>query len=183
MDHCFTFHAQSVVSQDLLLKKNYRNLHQIPKLDRIVLNTGTKSVLDDKKNLIPNLLTNELFSGQKATQIQAKRAVASFYLQKGNWVGWRTTLRCEFMRAFLSTLVIKVLPSTEAFQGFQRTNLDREGNLQFGLTNPLLFSEIDFHFEPFQFTQGMNITISSTAATRSEAKMLFSAFQLPFEAN
>lgn len=180
MENYVTFHETYVVSEDLILKRNYKNVHQIPRLDRIIINTSTKNILEDKKHLIPNLLAHEFLSGQKAKQIQAKRAVASFYLQKGNWVGWQTTVRKERMDSLVSTLLTKVLPSTESFHGF--TNLDTGGNLQFGLSNPLLFSEVDYHFEPFQSTQGMNITMTSTASTRTEARVLFSAFQLPFEA-
>lgn len=174
------YHTFFVVHQDMILKKNYRNVNQLPTFDSIVLNTGTKAVLEDKKRLIPNLLSMELLTGQKAQQIQAKVAVASFHLQKGNWIGWKTSLRNYKMSSFLIILINKVLPSLEFFSGITGSNIDSSGNIQFGIENLLLFNELDFHFESFEYVQGMNVTIKTTSKATSESRLFVSGYQIPF---
>lgn len=173
------YHTFSIIHQDLILKKNYQNVNQLPKFKSVILNTGTKTVIEDKKRLIPHLLAMELITGQKAKQIQAKIAVASFYLQKGNWIGWKTTLRHAKMFEFLTIFVTKILSSIEFFSGISESNIDSAGNIQIGIENPLVFNELDFHFEAFEHVQGMNITIQTTAKTRKESKLLLSGIQIP----
>lgn len=174
------YHTFFIIHQDMILKKNYQNVNQLPKFDSIVLNTGTKAILEDKKRLIPNLLSMELLSGQKAKQIQAKVAVASFHLQKGNWIGWKTTLRTYKMASFLIVLLNKILPSLEFFSGISESNMDSAGNIQLGIENLLVFNELDFHFESFEYVQGMNITIRTTSKVGNESKLFVSGFQIPF---
>ena len=183
MNHVMEFHTTHILSQDLVLKKNVRNVHQLPRLTKVVIHTGTKAILEDKRAIIPNLLANELVLGQKARQIQSKMAVASFYLQKGHWIGWKTTLRHEKLDSFLHLLITTILPSDDFFEGFAESNIDQGGNLQFGIPSFIVCSELDYHYEGFQWIQGSNISIGSTANTRSEAKLLFSGYQFPFESS
>lgn len=165
------------------LKKefNYKNVMQVPKLIKIVLSRGVGSAVSDKK-LIDHA-TEELaqITGQKAVATISKKDVASFKLRKGMPIGAKVTLRGERMFEFLDRLVTFALPRVRDFQGVKSSGFDGRGNYNLGITEQIIFPEIDI--DKVNKIGGMDISFVTTAKTDKEAKSLLNEMGLPFKKN
>lgn len=170
---------QQIICQDLLLKQNYKTIMELPSLQKIVLNTTSKLYTTDKKNILPALMAMELLSGQKAKLTSAKKSIASFKIRENQIIGCKTTLRHLSMYLFFEKLLTVVLPRVRDFSSVQIKNLDNHGNFSLGITNLLIFPEIENYFELFDVIRGLNINIIISAQNKKDALVFYSAFQIP----
>ena len=157
----------------------YENVHQIPKLNKIVLNMGVGEACHNSKlaETIVNQLTK--ISGQKALSTKAKKSIAAFKLREGMPVGAMVTLRGERMYDFLQKLICVVLPRIRDFRGVSTKSFDGRGNYTLGLKEQSLFPEISY--DELDAVHGMNISIITTAKTDEEARALLKALGMPFK--
>lgn len=158
----------------------YRNINQIPKISKVVINRGFDESCQNPKVL--EMLTNELtiISGQKVSISLSRKAIASFKLKENMPVGMFVTLRGEKMYSFLDRLINLALPRIRDFQGLSPKNFDGSGNYSLGLTEQLMFPEVDF--DKVVKVQGMDICIVTTSKTDQEAKVLLKELGFPFSA-
>ncbi|NNK21971.1 MAG: 50S ribosomal protein L5 [Winogradskyella sp.] len=159
----------------------YKNVMQVPKLTKIVISRGVGAAVADKKLVDQAVeeLTN--ISGQKAIHTLSKKDVASFKLRKGMPIGAMVTLRGEQMYEFLDRLVTSALPRVRDFNGIKATGFDGRGNYNLGITEQIIFPEIDI--DKINRISGMDITFVTTADTDKEAKSLLTELGLPFKKN
>lgn len=157
----------------------YTNPHQIPRVDKITLNMGVGAAIGDKKLLDLAYDAMMEIAGQKPVITVARKAVANFRLREGMPIGCTVTLRRQKMYEFLDRLVSIVLPRVRDFRGINRKAFDGKGNYTLGLTEQLVFPELN----PDKFTkpQGMNITIVTTANTNDEGRDLLEMLGMPFK--
>ncbi len=159
----------------------YKNVMQVPQLEKIVLSRGVGAAVSDKKliDYAVDELTN--ITGQKAVSTISKKDVASFKLRKGMPIGVKVTLRGERMYEFLDRLVTTALPRVRDFQGVKATGFDGRGNYNLGITEQIIFPEIDI--DKVNKINGMDITFVTSANTDKEAKSLLNELGLPFKKN
>ena len=159
----------------------YKNVMQVPNLEKIVLSRGVGAAVSDKKliDYAVDELTN--ITGQKAVATISKKDVASFKLRKGMPIGAKVTLRGERMYEFLDRLVTVALPRVRDFQGIKATGFDGRGNYNLGVTEQIIFPEIDI--DKVNKINGMDITFVTSANTDKEAKSLLNELGLPFKKN
>lgn len=156
----------------------YSNKHQMPKIEKIVINMGVGEAVADSK-VINNAISDlTLISGQKPLTIDAKKSIATFKLREGMKVGCKVTLRKDRMYDFLERLVIVALPRIKEFRGFSSKSFDGRGNFTFGVKEQIVFPEINY--DKIDAIRGMDITIVTSAKTNEEGKFLLSGFNLPF---
>lgn len=163
----------------LQAKFNYKNVNEIPRLDKIVVNMGfgRMSVQDSK---VADAAAADLSSlaGQKAVITRSKKSIATFKLRENQPVGARVTLRKDKMYEFLDRLVNIALPRVRDFRGLSDKKFDSNGNYNFGLKEHIVFPEINY--DKVDKIKGMDITICTTAKNKEEAKELLAAFNFPF---
>ena len=159
----------------------YKNVMQVPKLERIVVSRGVGAAVADKKLI--EYATDELTSitGQKAVTILSKKDVANFKLRKGVPIGTKVTLRGERMYEFLDRLITSALPRVRDFNGIKTTGFDGRGNYSLGIVEQLIFPEINI--DRIKKIDGMNVTFVTSADTDKEAKSLLTELGLPFQKN
>ena len=157
---------------------SYRNIHQIPKLDKIVLNMGVGEAVADSKKVVAAVGDMTKIAGQKPVTTKARNSIAGFKLREGMPIGCKVTLRGERMYEFLDRLVTIALPRVRDFRGVSGKGFDRRGNYNMGVREQLIFPEIEY--DKIDEIRGMNITICTTAKTDAEAKALLAAFKMPF---
>ncbi|RYE48392.1 MAG: 50S ribosomal protein L5 [Sphingobacteriales bacterium] len=159
----------------------YKNVMQVPKLEKIVLSRGVGAAVSDKKLI--DYAVDELtkITGQKAVSTMSKKDVASFKLRKGMPIGAKVTLRGERMYEFLDRLVTTALPRVRDFSGIKATGFDGRGNYNLGVTEQIIFPEIDI--DKVNKISGMDITFVTTANTDKEAQSLLAELGLPFKKN
>ena len=159
----------------------YKNVMQVPKLERIVVSRGVGAAVADKKLIDYSIdeLTN--ITGQKAVATISKKDVATFKLRKGMPIGAMVTLRGERMFEFLDRLVTSSLPRVRDFNGIKATGFDGRGNYSLGITEQIIFPEIDI--DKVKKIEGLNITFVTSAPTDKEAKSLLTELGLPFKKN
>jgi large subunit ribosomal protein L5 len=157
----------------------YSNVMQVPKLQSITVSRGVGSAVADKKQIeyAVDELTN--ITGQKAVATISKKDVAAFKLRKGMPIGARVTLRGERMYEFLDRLITSALPRVRDFNGIKATGFDGRGNYSLGVTEQIIFPEIDI--DKIKKIDGMNITFVTSASTDTEAKSLLTELGLPFK--
>lgn len=160
---------------------SYKNVMQVPKLKKIVVSRGVGAAVSDKK--LVDHAVNELttITGQKAIATLSKKDVASFKLRKGMPIGAKVTLRGERMYEFLDRLITIALPRVRDFQGIKATGFDGRGNYNLGITEQIIFPEINI--DKVNRINGMDITFVTTAQTDKEAKSLLAELGLPFKKN
>mgnify|MGYP001951373070 CR=1 FL=1 len=159
----------------------YKNVMQVPKLERIVVSRGVGAAVADKKLIDNSVEELTHITGQKAVPTISKKDVASFKLRKGMPIGTKVTLRGERMYEFLDRLITTALPRVRDFQGIKATGFDGRGNYSLGITEQIIFPEIDI--DKIKKIEGMNITFVTSAATDKEAKSLLTELGLPFKKN
>jgi large subunit ribosomal protein L5 len=154
---------------------------QVPKLEKIVLSRGVGAAVSDKK--LVDYAVDELtkVTGQKAVSTISKKDVASFKLRKGMPIGAKVTLRGERMYEFLDRLITSSLPRVRDFNGIKATGFDGRGNYNLGVTEQIIFPEIDI--DKVNKIAGLDITFVTSAATDKEAKSLLAELGLPFKKN
>lgn len=170
-------HYNDVVKNALQESFSYKNVMEVPKLEKIVLNMGVGEASQDKKKIEGALQDMTLISGQKPMITRAKKSIATFKLRDGMMVGTSVTLRRARMYEFLDRLVTIALPRVRDFRGLP-TKFDGSGNYNMGLKEQIVFPEIDY--DQVDKIRGMNITICTTAKTDEEAKALLDGFDMPF---
>jgi len=165
------------VRQALQQKRGYKNVHQIPKMDKIVINMGVRS---DLEKVAVEDAARDLgaITGRKAVITKSKQSIANFKLRKGQPVGCRVTLRREVMYEFFDRLVAAALPRVRDFRGVSPRKFDGRGNYSIGLPEQSLFPEIEL--DKVKRNQGMDITIVTTASTDEEARELLTLMGMPF---
>ncbi|GIR21732.1 MAG: hypothetical protein CM15mP36_09390 [Flavobacteriales bacterium] len=171
-------YKSNIVSR-LIKEFSYDNVMQVPKLEKIVISKGVGAAVNDKK-LIDHAL-NEVtdISGQKAIATMSKKDVASFKLRKGMPVGVKVTLRGERMYEFLDRFVTTALPRVRDFNGVKNTGFDGRGNYNLGVTEQIIFPEINI--DKINKISGMDITFVTSANSDTEAMQLLSELGLPFK--
>ena len=160
---------------------SYENVMQVPKLEKIVISKGVGAAVSDKKLIDHALEEVTKISGQQAVSTMSKKDVASFKLRKGMPIGVKVTLRGERMYEFLDRLVTASLPRVRDFGGIKATGFDGRGNYSLGVTEQIIFPEINI--DKVNKISGMNITFATSANTDKEAKSLLTQLGLPFKKN
>lgn len=159
----------------------YANIMEVPKLQKIVVSRGVGAAVSDKKLIDHAVDELTLITGQKAIPTMSKKDVASFKLRKGMPIGAKVTLRGERMYEFLDRLVTTALPRVRDFQGIRATGFDGRGNYSLGITEQIIFPEINI--DKINRINGMDITFVTNAKTDNEAKSLLTELGLPFKKN
>ena len=156
----------------------YKNVMQVPRLRKIVLNIGMGEALDNPKSI--EFAVNDLrtITGQQPVVTKAKKSIANFKLREGRAIGTKVTLRGSQMWAFLDRLITVALPRTRDFRGIP-DKFDGRGNYTLGLSEQLLFPEIEY--DQIDRIRGMEISINTTADTDEEARRLFELLGMPFQ--
>ena len=159
----------------------YKNVMQVPKLQKIVISKGVGAAVADKKLIDHAVDEITKISGQKAVATISKKDVASFKLRKGMPIGAKVTLRGERMYEFLDRLVTSALPRVRDFSGIKANGFDGRGNYNLGVTEQIIFPEIDI--DKVNKISGMDISFVTSAETDKEAKSLLTELGLPFKKN
>jgi large subunit ribosomal protein L5 len=160
---------------------SYRNKMEVPRLQKIVISRGVGAAVADKKLVEHAIEELTLISGQKAVATLSKKDVSNFKLRKGMPIGARVTLRGDRMYEFLDRLVTAALPRVRDFQGIKASGFDGRGNYNLGITEQIIFPEIDI--DKVAKIAGMDITFVTSAETDKEAKSLLAHLGLPFKNN
>jgi large subunit ribosomal protein L5 len=160
---------------------SYRNRMEVPKLQKIVISRGVGAAVADKKLVEHAIEELTLISGQKAVATLSKKDVSNFKLRKGVPIGARVTLRGDRMYEFLDRLVTAALPRVRDFQGIKASGFDGRGNYNLGITEQIIFPEVDI--DKVAKIAGMDITFVTSAETDKEAKSLLAQLGLPFKNN
>ncbi len=166
------------VAPGLLADFEYGNVMQVPRLTKIVINSTTKDAVTNSKVLESVVEELTLISGQKAVLTRARRSVANFKLREGVPLGARVTLRGDRMWEFFDRLVSVAVPRIRDFRGLNPKAFDGRGNYSMGLTEQIIFPEIDY--DRVSRINGMNITFVTTAETDEEGRALLSKLGMPF---
>ncbi|NND62163.1 MAG: 50S ribosomal protein L5 [Flavobacteriaceae bacterium] len=159
----------------------YKNVMQVPKLKSIIVSRGVGNAVADKKLIEYSVEELSNITGQRAVPTISKKDVASFKLRKGMPIGAKVTLRGERMYEFLDRLITSALPRVRDFGGIKATGFDGRGNYSLGITEQIIFPEIDI--DKVKKIEGMNITFVTSADTDKEAKSLLTELGLPFKKN
>ena len=154
------------------------NVMQIPKITKVVVNIGVGEALDNPKALDAAVNDLTIITGQKPVVIAAKKAISNFKLREGRQIGVKVTLRGDKMWAFLDRLINVALPRVRDFRGISADSFDGRGNYTLGLTEQLIFPEIQY--DKIDKVRGMEINIVTTAETDDHARQLLSKFGMPF---
>ena len=162
-------------------KFSYKSVMQVPKLQKIILSRGVGAAVSDKKLIDHAVDELTMITGQKAVSTLSKKDVAAFKLRKGMPIGAKVTLRGERMYEFLDRLVTTALPRVRDFQGIKATGFDGRGNYTLGVTEQIIFPEIDI--DKVNRINGMDITFVTSANTDQEAKSLLTELGIPFKKN
>ena len=154
------------------------NIMQIPRITKIVVNIGVGEALDNPKALDAAVNDLTIITGQKPVVIAAKKAISNFKLREGRQIGVKVTLRGEKMWAFLDRLINIALPRVRDFRGISADSFDGRGNYTLGLTEQLIFTEIQY--DKIDKVRGMEVSIVTTAETDDQARELLRKFGMPF---
>lgn len=168
----------SEIAPGLMKEFQYKNVMQIPKLVKIVVNMGVGEAVQDIKNLDGALQDMTVITGQKPAVRKAKKSISNFKLRAGIPIGCMVTLREERMYEFLDRLLSFALPRIRDFKGVPGRSFDGRGNYTLGVKEQIIFPEIDY--DKIDRTRGMDITFVTTAEKDEEAKALLRAFGMPF---
>jgi len=156
----------------------YTHVLQVPRLEKIVLNMGVGEATQDRKKVEVAAAEMALIAGQKPVITRAKRSEASFKLRQGMPIGCKVTLRRQRMYEFLDRLITIALPRVKDFRGVNPKSFDGRGNFAMGIKEQLIFPEISY--DRIDKVRGMDIIITTTAATDAEARALLAHFGMPF---
>ena len=166
------------VSKQLQDKYNYKNIHQIPKVSKIVINRGLGEASQNTKLVEASVQEMTTLSGQKSLVTKSRKAIAGFKIREDMPVGISVTLRGERMYAFLDRLIHLALPRIRDFQGLSGQSFDGHGNYSLGLKEQLMFPELDY--DKIDKSRGMDISIVTSSKTDEEAFFLLQELGMPF---
>lgn len=172
-----TTYTETLVPQ-LMKELGYENVHQVPKLVKIVVNRGLGEASQNAKALESSLTEISTITGQRPVITRAKKAIATFKIREGMPVGLKVTLRREKMYAFLDRFVNVALPRIRDFRGVNPKGFDGRGNYTIGVREQLIFPEISY--DKVDQIRGMDITFVTTATNDNDGRALLSAFGMPF---
>ena len=170
---------KSEIADAMTKKYGYKNVMEIPKLDKIVVNMGVGEAKENPKVLETAQAEMETITGQHAVTTKAKKSIANFKIREGQAIGCKVTLRGDKMYEFLDRLVNLALPRVRDFRGVNPNGFDGRGNYALGIKEQIIFPEIEF--DKIDKTRGMDIIIVTTAKTDEEARELLRLFNMPFE--
>jgi len=164
---------------DAMIKKfEYKNVMQVPKIAKIVINMGVGEAKENAKALEAAIGDMQIITGQKAVTTKAKKSVANFKVREGMQIGCKTTLRGDKMYNFLDRLINLALPRVRDFRGVNPNAFDGRGNYALGIKEQLIFPEIEY--DKVDKVRGMDVIIVTTANTDEEARELLTLFNMPF---
>ena len=164
---------------DAMIKKfGYKNIMEVPKLDKIVVNMGVGEAKENAKLLEAAIKDMEAITGQKAVATKAKNSIANFKIREGMAIGCKTTLRGEKMYEFMDRLINLALPRVRDFRGVNPNAFNSRGNNTLGIKEQLIFPEIEY--DKVDKVRGMDIIFVTTAKTDEEARELLTQFNMPF---
>ena len=164
---------------DAMIKKfGYKNIMEVPKLDKVVINMGVGEAKDNAKVLESAVADMEKIAGQKAVVTRAKNSVANFKIREGMPIGCKVTLRGEKMYEFVDRLINLALPRVRDFRGVNPNAFDGRGNYALGIKEQLIFPEIEY--DTIDKVRGMDVIFVTTAKTDEEARELLTQFNMPF---
>ena len=172
-------HYLETITPQLMDKLALKNIMEVPKITKVTLNMGVGEAVTDKKVMAHATSDMTVIAGQKPIVINSRKSVASFKIRDGWPVGCKVTLRRERMFEFLDRLVNISIPRIRDFRGLSRKSFDGRGNYSFGITEQIMFPEIDF--DKIDTIRGMDITITTSARTDVEGLALLQAFNFPFK--
>lgn len=165
---------------DAMVKKfGYKNIMEVPKLDKIVINMGVGEAKDNSKVLEVAVKELETIAGQKVVTTKAKNSVANFKIREGQAIGCKVTLRGERMYEFVDRLINLALPRVRDFRGVNPNAFDGRGNYALGIKEQLIFPEIEY--DKVDKVRGMDVIFVTTANTDEEARELLTLFNMPFQ--
>ena len=169
---------QNEIVPALIKKFEYKNVMEVPKLDKVVVNMGVGEAKDNAKALESAVKDMETVTGQKAVLTKAKKSVANFKIREGMAIGCKVTLRGERMYEFVDRLINLALPRVRDFRGVNPNAFDGRGNYALGIKEQLIFPEIEY--DKIDKVRGMDVIFVTTAKTDEEARELLTQFNMPF---
>tara|TARA_A100001011_G_scaffold166803_1_gene175559 strand:+ start:14813 stop:15364 length:552 start_codon:yes stop_codon:yes gene_type:complete len=169
------------IKQNLKTKLGFKNIFEVPKLKKIILNMGVGEGKEDSKVIDKALEDLTLISGQKAVKTKSRKAISGFKIRAGMPLGVKVTLRNKMMYEFLDRLVNIAFPRIRDFRGLNTKSFDGNGNFSMGIKEHVIFPEINF--DKVEKIRGMDITICTSAKNNNEAIELLKSFNMPFKEN
>jgi len=166
------------VAPELFNELGYTSKMQVPRLVKVIVSMGVGEARENKKMLDAAITDIEIIAGQHAVKTKAKKSIANFKIRKGQEIGARVTLRGDQMWEFLDRLMNVALPRVKDFRGVNPNGFDGHGNYTLGLTEQIIFPEIDF--DKIEKVMGLSVSIVTTAETDTEAKSLLAKMGMPF---
>ena len=170
---------QNEIVEAMIKKFGYKNIMEVPKLDKVVINMGVGEAKDNHKVLESAVADLEKITGQKAVITKARKSVANFKIREGMAIGCKVTLRGEKMYEFVDRLINLALPRVRDFRGVNPNAFDGRGNYALGIKEQLIFPEIEY--DKVDKVRGMDISFVTTANTDEEARELLRLFNMPFD--
>ncbi|HET9419399.1 MAG TPA: 50S ribosomal protein L5 [Chthoniobacterales bacterium] len=178
MENEFYRHYKDNVLPALQQRHGYKNVHEVPKVEKVVINTSIGSQSDVKQALEEAKAELALITGQRPVETRAKKSISNFKLRKDQPIGAKVTLRGERMYEFLERLIKAALPRIRDFRGVSPRCFDRHGNYTLGVSDQSIFPEVEL--DKIKRNIGFDVTIVTTARTDEEAKSLLSEMGVPF---
>jgi large subunit ribosomal protein L5 len=170
-----------VIRPELMKQLGYKNIMQVPRIEKVVLNIGAGEAASDSKKIQQALNDLTAIAGQKAVVTRAKKAIATFKIRKDLPIGAKVTLRGDQMYEFVDRLITMALPRVRDFRGVNPKSFDGRGNYAMGMKEHVVFLEIDY--DKTETVWGMDIVFNTSAKTDEEARALLEGFQFPFTTN
>ncbi|PLX47703.1 MAG: 50S ribosomal protein L5 [Desulfobulbaceae bacterium] len=172
-------HYKNNCISELMGEFGYKNIMQVPKVEKVTLNMGLGEAVQNPK--IVESAANEmtLIAGQRAVVTKARKSIAGFKLREGMPIGCRVTLRGDRMYEFLNKLIHVAIPRVRDFRGIKNKGFDGRGNFSFGIKEHIIFPEIDY--DKIDKIKGLNVIINTTAKTNEEGHFLLKAMGMPFK--
>ena len=174
-------HYKSTVEPALMERFGYQSVMQIPRLEKITINMGVGEALADKKVLDHAVADLTKISGQRPIITKARKSVAAFKVREGWPIGCKVTVRGSRMYEFLDRLINIAIPRTRDFRGFSPRAFDGRGNYSLGVTEQIIFPEIDY--DQIDTIRGLDVAITTSARTDEEGRALLEGFSFPFRQN
>ena len=174
-------HYNNQIKKDLKLKLNLKNIFEVPKIQKIILNMGVGEGKEDSKLIDKAQEDLSLISGQKAVKTKSKKAISGFKIRAGMPLGVKVTLRNKMMYEFLDRLINIAIPRIRDFRGLNVKSFDGNGNFSMGIKEHVIFPEINF--DKVEKIRGMDIVICTSAKNNNEAIELLKSFNMPFRDN
>lgn len=178
MAHRLKDYYQSEIVPTLMKELSYKNVMQVPRIEKVIVNIGVGEALDNAKALDAAVSDLSQITGQKPIITKARKSIANFKLREGRAIGVKVTLRGERMWSFLDRLINIALPRVRDFRGVSPNSFDGRGNYTLGLREQLVFPEIDY--DKIDKLRGLEVSIVTSARTDEEGRMLLDMLNMPF---